>query len=137
MLELSLLAPLTAASSSERLTSTFLAKDASNSVIVQSRRSAILNYASLVVDLASTISGMPWYLMGWKKESEVLEVRMFEGIEFEKGWKNIPQSAKLVIEADQKMQFYDVEIKLVARFKGLRWVEAFDLDSFGLLTTSA
>lgn len=137
MLELSLLAPLTAASSSERFTSTFLAKDASNSVIVQSRRSAILNYASSVVDLASTISGMPWYLMGWKKESEVLEVRMFEGVEFEKGWKNIPQSAKLVVEADQKMQFYDVEIKLVARFKGLRWVEAFDFDSIGLLTTSA
>lgn len=137
MLELSLLAPLTAASSPERLTSTFLAKDASNSVIVQSRRSAILNYASSVVGLASTISGMPWYLMGWKKESEVLEVRMFEGVEFEKGWKNIPQSAKLVVEADQKMQFYDVEIKLVARFKGLRWVEAFNLDSTGLLTRSA
>ena len=137
MLELSLLAPLTATSSSERLTSTFLAKDASNSVIVQSRRSAILNYASSAVDLASTISWMPWYLMGWKKESEVLEVRMFEGVEFEKGWKNIPQSAKLVVEADQKMQFYDVEIKLVARFKGLRWVEAFDLDSISLLTRSA
>lgn len=119
MLDLSLLAPHTA-STSEKFASTHLPKDTSKPMIAQSRRSAILNYASSVVELASTLSGMPWYLMGWKKESEVLEVRMFEGVEFEKGWKNIPQSAKLVVEADKKMQFYNVEIKIVARFKGLR-----------------
>lgn len=120
MLDLSLLVPDAKTSTSEKLAPSFLPKDVSTSVIVQSRRPAILTYTSLVVNLANTMSSMPWYLMGWKKESEVLEVRMFEGVEFRKGWKNIPQSAKVIIEADRKMQFYNVEIKFIARFKGLR-----------------
>lgn len=60
-------------------------------------------------------------MMGWKKESEVLEVTMFEGVEFSKGWKNIPDMVKVVVEADKKMQFYDVGVKIVARFGGLRY----------------
>ena len=58
--------------------------------------------------------------MGWKKESEVLEVSMFEGVEFAKGWRNIPQEVKVVVDADKKMQFYEVGIKIAARFSGLR-----------------
>lgn len=45
---------------------------------------------------------------------------MFEGVEFAKGWSNIPQEVKVVVEADKKMQFYEVGVKIVARFKGLR-----------------
>lgn len=123
MLDLCLLAPHAKIPTTEKFASSFSAKDASTPIIMQSKRSAILTYSSSIVDLASTISGMPWYLLGWKKESEVLEVRMFEGVEFEKGWKNIPQSAKVTIDADEKMQIYSVEIKIMARFKGLRYVD--------------
>ena len=89
-------------------------------VLAWSRRPAILTYASPIIDTANTLSGLPWYLIGWKKESEVLEVSMFEGVEFAKGWRNIPQKVKVVVEADKKMQFYEVGIRIVARFSGLR-----------------
>lgn len=52
----------------------------------------------------------------------MLEVSVFEGVEFAKGWPNIPQSAKVVVEADEKMQFYEVGIRIVARFGGLKWI---------------
>ena len=91
-------------------------------VLARSRRPAILTYASPIIDTASTISGLPWYIMGWKKESEVLKIDMFESVEFAKGWRNIPQSVKLVIEAD-KMHFYEVVIKIAARFGGLRYFD--------------
>lgn len=88
--------------------------------LAHSRRPAILTYASLITDTASTLSGLPWYLLGWKMESEVLEVGMFEGIEFSKGGANVPQELELVVEADEKMQFYEVGVRIVARFGGLR-----------------
>ena len=47
---------------------------------------------------------------------------MFEGVEFDKGWANIPQSVRVVVEADEKMQFYEVGVRMVARFGGLRWI---------------
>ena len=65
--------------------------------------------------------GLPWHVLGWKKESELLEISMFEGVEFPKGWKNIPNTVKVVVEADEKMHFYEVGIKIVARFGGLRY----------------
>ena len=89
-------------------------------IIAHSRRPAILTYASPIIDTANTLSGLPWYLIGWKKESEVLEVSMFEGVEFAKGWRNIPQQVKVVVKADKKMQFYEAGIKIAARFGGLR-----------------
>ena len=45
---------------------------------------------------------------------------MFEGVEFARGAKNVPDKAQVVIEADEKMQFYEVGINIVARFGGLR-----------------
>lgn len=119
MLDLSLLPP-NAASASATVPS---ALQSSNlEVIARSRRPAILTYASPIIHAANTISGLPWYVMGWKKESEVLEVSMFEGVEFMKGWKNVPQSVQLIIDANERMQFYEVEVKIVAKFGGLRYV---------------
>lgn len=120
MLDLSFLAP-SPTSSSDIITSA-LAGNVSASTLAHSRRPAILTYASPIVDTANTLSGLPWHVLGWKKESETLEVSMFEGVEFAKGWTNVPQSVKVLVEADEKMQFYEVEIRLVARFGGLRWV---------------
>ncbi|KAI4230956.1 MAG: hypothetical protein LQ352_008419, partial [Teloschistes flavicans] len=58
-------------------------------------------------------------------ESEVLEVPMFEGVEFPRGsgGAHVPQSLELVVESgEKKMQFYEVGVKIVARFGGLRWI---------------
>ena len=93
-----------------------------DTVIAQSRRPAILTYVSPLVDTASTLSGIPFYVLGWKTESEVLRVPVFESVGFAKGWTNIPESVQVSIEADQKMQFYEVGVKIIARFGGLRWI---------------
>lgn len=115
MLDLSLLAP---PASSTALKSTDLSSD----VLAHSRRPAILTYVSPIIDTANTISALPWYILGWRSEKEVLEVSMFEGLVFARGWRNLPQSVKVVIEADEKMQFYETSIKIVAKFSGLRYL---------------
>ena len=120
MLDLSLLSPPMASSSADGRLSSVIPLHNHTQVIARSRRPAILTYASPIIDTANTLSGLPWYLIGWKKESEVLEVSMFDGVEFARGWRNIPQEVKVVVEADKKMQFYEVGIEIVARFSGLR-----------------
>lgn len=99
-----------------------LAVTTNTTILAHSRRPAILTYVSPLVDTASTLSGIPFYVLGWKTESEVLEVPIFEGVEFAKGWTNVPRTVKVVVEADEKMQFYEVGVKIVARFGGLRWM---------------
>lgn len=47
---------------------------------------------------------------------------MFEDLPFAKGFSNVPQSARVVIEADEKMQFYEVRLQIIAKLGGLRWV---------------
>ena len=61
-------------------------------------------------------------MIGWRKESEVLEISMFEGVEFAKGWRNVPDRVQVIVEAEEKMQFYEVGVKVVARFGGLRYI---------------
>lgn len=61
-------------------------------------------------------------MLGWRKESEVLEIGMFEGVEFAKGWRNVPHRVQVIVEAGETMQFYEVGVKIVARFGGLRYV---------------
>lgn len=126
MLDLSLLAPSTAtttpsASASALPTTSSSHNPNTTTTLARSRRPAILTYTSAVVETANTLSGLPWYILGWKSESEVLSVRMFEGVEFAKGWTNVPQGVRVVVEADEKMQFYDVGVRIVAKLGGLRW----------------
>lgn len=129
MLDLSLLSPDAASSASDTTTSALIPN---LEVLARSRRPAILTYASPMIDAASTLSGLLWYILGWKKESEILKVGMFEGVEFAKGWKNVPQSVEITVESDLKMQFYDVGIEIVARFGGLRYISASHHASFDL-----
>ncbi|KAL8767502.1 MAG: hypothetical protein Q9209_006009 [Squamulea sp. 1 TL-2023] len=119
MLDLSLLSPTKASSTAaEKL----LPELALKQRLAHSRRPAILTYASPIIDTASTLTGLPWYVLGWKTESEVVEVSMFEGVQFQKGWSNVPQGVKLVVEADERMQFYEVGVRIFAKFGGLRWI---------------
>ena len=65
---------------------------------------------------------MPLYFFGIRKESEAFAVPMFEGAEFAKGASNVPRAAHVVIEADEKMQIYDISIVIIAKLSGLRWI---------------
>lgn len=111
MLELSLLSPPS---------KTLMTLDTSSDVLARSLRPAILTYASPIVDTASKVSQLPWYLLGWRKEAETLEVSMMERVEFAKGWRNVPGSLRLEIQSHEQMQIYDATVKFVARFSGLR-----------------
>ncbi len=122
MLDLSLISPETASSTADKPTSSASRNDEHGMVIARSRRPAILAYASPILETANTLSGLLWVLIGWRKEGESLEVKMFEGVEFGKGWKNVPQSARVVIEATEKMHFYELRIKFIAKLGGLRLV---------------
>ena len=121
MLDVTLLAP-TAKSSTTFSDLEFVAASLNSTVLARSRRPAILTYVSPLVDAASILSGIPFYVLGWKSESEVLTIPMFESVEFSKGWMNVPRFVRVVVEADEKMQFYEVGVKIVARFGGLRWI---------------
>lgn len=121
MLDVTLLAP-TVKSSTAFSNLDSIAATLNSSVLARSRRPAILTYVSPLVDVASTLSGIPFYVLGWKSESEVLTIPVFESVEFSKGWMNVPRFVRVVVEADEKMQFYEVGVKIVARFGGLRWI---------------
>ncbi|CAD6571952.1 MAG: hypothetical protein ASARMPRED_004928 [Alectoria sarmentosa] len=122
MLDLSLFGPSTVTTPSTSILPSSLYKLNTTATLVHSRRPAILTYTSPVVETANTLSGLPWYIMGWKSESEVLSVSMLEGVEFAKGWAHVPQSLRVVVEADEKMQFYEVVVRIIAKLGGLRWV---------------
>lgn len=121
MIDLALLAP-SKSSSLEAIPSSLSGFNSSASTLARSRRPAILTQNSEIVSTASTFVALPWYVLGWKKESEVLQVSMFEGVEFTKGSANVPDKLKVILEADQKMQFYEAGVRIVARFGGLRWL---------------
>ncbi|EEP82490.1 conserved hypothetical protein [Uncinocarpus reesii 1704] len=94
----------------------------SSSTIMRSRRPAILTYSSRLVDTARRISRMPLYMLNWKREADTLKIPMMERVEFMKGRKHIPGTARLEIESDERMQFYKAMIRFDARFSGLRWL---------------
>ena len=122
MIDLSLFSASAILSSpADLIPSSVAATNTSSSILARSRRPAILTYSSPIVDTAHKLSGLPWYVLGWKKESEVLEVSMFEGVQFARGPKNVPDKVQVVIEADEKMQFYELGISIVAQFGGLRY----------------
>ncbi|KAG8525924.1 uncharacterized protein KY384_000686 [Bacidia gigantensis] len=118
MLSLSLLPSPTASSNSALLPML----DNQNKTIAYSRRPATLTYVSQITSTASTLSFLPLYVFGFSKESESLRVPMFEAVEFPKGVGNVPQAASVSLEADEKMQIYSVEVVIIARLSGLRWI---------------
>jgi hypothetical protein len=93
----------------------------SQNKISQSRRPAILTYTSPLVDLARRLVRLPLYVLGWRREAETLEVSMMEKMEFARGARNRPQSLRLEIHSDRKMQIYSARVEFRARLTGLRW----------------
>lgn len=63
---------------------------------------------------------MPLYLTGLLREAETLEVSMMEDIEFARGWRNLPASARLEIQSREPLQIYKAVLKFKASLAGLR-----------------
>jgi seipin len=129
MLDVALVAPESQSAIPLQLISAplFIPANGSTSILGHSRRPAILTYSSPLVNLVHTVSRLPLYLLGWKKDSEKIDVVMFEGVQFAKGWRNVPDRIQVSVEADEKMQFYEVIVKVKARFQGLRYVVIYKL----------
>lgn len=98
-----------------------LAKRDDVDVIAHSRRPGILPFRSRIVDLAYRLTEIQWYVMGVRQESEKLAIKMFDGLSFSKGWRNVPTSLRLEVQSIRRMQFYSAKVTFKARFSGLRY----------------
>ena len=94
-----------------------------DAILFSSRRPAILTYHPKLVRLGKQIAGLPWYLLGWQHDAEKLEIPMAESVYFNKGWRNVPQTAYVEVQTrSQDLQVYDMQLKLRARYEGIRWL---------------
>lgn len=91
-------------------------------ILASSRRSAILTYYSPVVDLARKATELHWLILGWRLEAETLEIPVFDGVSFAKGWRNIPDTMQIQVQSPARMQVYEATVIFKARFRGLRWI---------------
>lgn len=91
-------------------------------VLAHARRPAILTYRSPVVEFVGKVAELHWYLLGWRHEAETLVVGMFEGVQFPKGWRNVPAALKLEVQSQHRMQIYEAKVEFRAQFRGLRWL---------------
>ncbi|KAB8257809.1 putative adipose-regulatory protein-domain-containing protein [Aspergillus pseudonomiae] len=107
---------------SQPSTSVLTGTNSSTFPLSRSRRPAILTYASPLVDTASKLSLMPFYVFGWTREAEKLVVPMMERVEFARGRRNLPESLRLEIHSNEEMQIYKATVEFKARFTGLRWM---------------
>lgn len=91
-------------------------------IITVLRRTAILTYSSRLISLSSRLLSLPLYLIGLRKESEILHIPLAELLSFEgRSRSNVPSYAVVEIEAGQEVQVYSVTLSFTARFGGLRW----------------
>ena len=91
-------------------------------ILFISRRPALLTYTSRLVSLSERLLFLPLYTLGFRRESEVLNIPMAESAIFKKGYKNIPAYIILELQTGQQVQVYDVRVLFTARFGGLRWM---------------
>lgn len=89
-------------------------------VIARSARTACLTYRSPVIELLNKLARLPFYTLGWRTEAEVLNVGVFEEVEFAKGWRNLPGKLRLEMQSDSRVQVYGVEVRFQTRFNGVR-----------------
>ncbi|KAI9792026.1 MAG: hypothetical protein M1833_001275 [Piccolia ochrophora] len=108
--------------------------------LVTARKPAILTYASPMVDTVQRAVSLPWYVLGWRREEERVEVRMLEGWSFG-GKRDRPGSLTVGVEAPGMMigsgvedeisqtmgpkdalMIYEALVRFEARFTGLRYI---------------
>ena len=90
--------------------------------IVRSRRPAILTYYSTGMEHVNNVVALPAQILGFRKEEELLDVKVMDGVQFEKGWKNIPTRARVELQSEVKLQVYSAKLEVKARLQGLRWI---------------
>jgi len=88
----------------------------------QESRPAMLTYYSEPLEHLHKILQLPLYAIGWRYESETLQVSMMEGVEFARGWRNLPTIARLELSSERRLQVYSVKLTFTTRFRGLRYV---------------
>ncbi|KAJ4350522.1 uncharacterized protein N0V89_009143 [Didymosphaeria variabile] len=91
-------------------------------VLARSRRPAILTYRSWLTELSYRLLRLPLYVLGWGTESETVSVMVMEGVQFDKGWRNVPTSIRLELRSKIPLEVYRVSVGFVAKLEGLRWV---------------
>ncbi|KKY23206.1 putative tubulin-tyrosine ligase [Diplodia seriata] len=75
-----------------------------------------------VVENVNKAVEMPWYLLGWRRESERLVVGMMEGVRFERGWGNVAEALRVELRAVERLQVYAVRVVFEAKLRGLRYI---------------
>ncbi|GAB7339482.1 hypothetical protein MBLNU457_6103t1 [Dothideomycetes sp. NU457] len=98
--------------------------DNSDGILARARRPAIMTYHSREIELMHKTTNLPWYFLGLRNEAETLSIALFEGVEFDKGWRNVPASMRVEVQTQQprSLQIYAARAVFKARFRGLRWV---------------
>jgi hypothetical protein len=94
--------------------------DDDSKLLAKSSRPAILTYQSTTMEMVDRGATLPLYLVRWRQEAEMLKVPMIEGIEFPKGWRNIPDQVRLELRSDERLQIYSARVEITARLRGLR-----------------
>jgi seipin len=108
MVDLQLLAPQLGQSEDEAV------------VLAQESRPAILTYYSPIMEHIHKAIGLPLYLFGWRKEEEKIDMPIMEGVEFSRGWRNVPATARIELSNAANMQLYSAIISFKTRLRGLR-----------------
>ena len=50
-----------------------------------------------------------------------MSVRVMEGVEFQKGWRNVPRFLRLETRSREPLEVYRVWVRFEAQLKGLRY----------------
>jgi seipin len=87
--------------------------------VAHSRRPAILTYRSWPTEHLHRFLRLPLYLTGFGTESETLSVSMLEGVYFHDA---APASLRLEVRSKSPLEVYGVQVEIIARLEGLRWV---------------
>lgn len=107
-------------------------------VLHLARRPTMLTYLSPMVESVLTISAMPLYVSGLRRQSQRLAVPMFTAIRFGKAANTVAESAHISIKADRKLEVYEMTLHIMAKLSGMRWMLYWHpLLSFAIITALA
>lgn len=93
-------------------------KDKDNALKAHSCRSTMLRYRSPWLQKLKTIFLIPFYIMGWDEETQVLDIEMFTN--YIDGRSPVTD---IYVEIQSKIvEFYSVTLQISAHFTGLRYI---------------
>ena len=90
-------------------------------VILSSRRPALVPQVDPAVGLVKRLLLLPYHLLVPSSQYYVMTVQLAEGVTFPRESK-IPKSIYVEVQAGQQMQTYEASVTLTAKLRGLRWI---------------